>query len=89
MNANIAGLIVTPFDQPVSEVTLKGRWSAGNIAKEFNGNFEFTNLRIGDDYKVTALVDKNYLDGVSTMDIVKIPATYFRYQKRFHHPGIY
>lgn len=72
LNANLAGLIVTPFDQPVSEVTLKVDGPQGILQKEFNGSFEFTNLRIGDGYRVTALVDKNYLDGVSTMDIVKI-----------------
>ncbi|MBK9223249.1 MAG: T9SS type A sorting domain-containing protein [Saprospiraceae bacterium] len=72
LTANVGGQLLTPFDQKVQEVTIKLDGPQGILYKEFNGNYQFDNLKIGNDYKVTAVVDKNYLDGVSTMDIVRI-----------------
>lgn len=43
LNANLAGLIVTPFDQPVSEVTLKVDGPQGILQKNL---MEVLNLRI-------------------------------------------
>ncbi len=71
LTANIGGLIQTPFQQNINEVTVKLDGPLGVVHREFNGSFSFDNLYIGTDYKVSAEVDKNYMEGVSTMDIVK------------------
>ncbi len=72
ITANIGGLIQTPFDQGVSAVSIKLDGPNGASLQEFNGKYQFSNLLVGADYSVQALVDKNYLDGVSTLDIVKL-----------------
>ncbi len=72
LTAGVGGLIQTPFQQNINEVTIQLDGPPGVINKEFNGSYVFDNLYVGTDYKIGAVVDKNYLDGVSTMDIVKM-----------------
>lgn len=72
LTANVGGLIQTPFQQGITDVTIKLDGPLGVIHKEFNAIYSFDNLYIGSDYKVSAEVDKNYMDGVSTLDIVKL-----------------
>ncbi|MBP8725469.1 MAG: T9SS type A sorting domain-containing protein [Saprospiraceae bacterium] len=70
--ADVGGLLITPYDQPVPGVSIVLEGSGGTIVREFSGKFQFDQLRIGDSYRVKAQVDKNYVDGVSTLDIVKL-----------------
>lgn len=72
LTASVGGLIQTPFDQNISGATIQLDGPNGPQMKEFNGKFLFDNLFVGEQYKVTPLIDKNYLDGVTTLDIVKI-----------------
>jgi hypothetical protein len=72
LTGTIGGLLETPFAQAVSDVTIELLGPSGVVQKEFNGSYSFDNLNIGSDYKVSAVVDKNYLQGVSTLDIVKM-----------------
>ncbi|MBK9107279.1 MAG: T9SS type A sorting domain-containing protein [Saprospiraceae bacterium] len=71
--ADVGGLLITPYDQPVGNVRMKLESPAGAIIRDFNqGKFLFENLPIGDWYKISTVMDLEYLDGVTTLDIVKI-----------------
>jgi hypothetical protein len=70
--ANIGGLIHTPFQQKIQDVTIQLNGPSGIVQKDFTGTYSFDNLFLGTDYKVTAVADKNYSEGVTTLDIVKM-----------------
>ncbi len=70
----VAGLLLTPDNKEVSNVKITVEESGSNniLESEVTGKFAFQNLFIGRDYKVKAIKDNNYLDGVTTLDIVQI-----------------
>ncbi len=72
ITANVSGLIQTPFKQIIPEVIIQLESSGGLTNQEFSGSYQFNNLMKGADYKIRAIPDKNYLEGVSTLDIVKM-----------------
>jgi len=71
--AAVAGAITTEGSLSVEgvEVSLSGD-ATMNYATNVNGQFSFTGLKQGYDYTVTPQLDKNYLNGVSTFDLVLI-----------------
>jgi hypothetical protein len=66
-------LIQTEANQPVEGVTvqLSGQTSR-SMTTGVNGQYEFRSLQSGYDYTVTPVKDNNYLNGVSTFDLVLI-----------------
>jgi hypothetical protein len=71
--AAVAGAIATESNLNVEgvEVSLSGD-ATMTYATNVNGQFNFNNLKQGYDYTVTPQLDKNYLNGVSTFDLVLI-----------------
>ena len=71
--AAVAGAITTEGSLSVEgvEVSLSGD-ATMNYATNVNGQFSFAGLKQGYDYTVTPQLDKNYLNGVSTFDLVLI-----------------
>ena len=69
----IAGLIATEDDRRVEgvEVSLSGPREAINITAA-DGIYSFAGLAFGGDYSVTPILDENYLNGVSTFDLILI-----------------
>nr|HMP26253.1 T9SS type A sorting domain-containing protein [Saprospiraceae bacterium] len=69
----IAGIIKTAWQDPVEQVTvqLSGQRSGTHITNA-EGTYSFVSLRLGHDYTVTPFKDGDYLNGVSTFDIVLI-----------------
>ncbi len=72
-SAAIAGAIATEAKINVegAQVTLSGQAQQTNLTNS-NGQFSFNNLTLGYDYSVTPHLDKDYLNGVSTFDLVLI-----------------
>ncbi|HMQ97005.1 MAG TPA: SdrD B-like domain-containing protein [Candidatus Nanoperiomorbaceae bacterium] len=72
-NALIAGLITTEEDETVEDVlvTLNGQPSA-DMVTDATGWYVFDDLQYGYDYTVTPQRDGDYLNGVSTFDLVLI-----------------
>jgi hypothetical protein len=72
-SAAIAGAIATEAKINVegAQVTLSGQAQQTNLTNA-NGQFSFNNLTLGYDYSVTPHLDKDYLNGVSTFDLVLI-----------------
>ena len=70
---SIAGAIETETAQPVEyvEVSLSGQGSA-TVETSADGLYSFTNLVAGYDYTITPERDGDYLNGVSTFDLVLI-----------------
>jgi len=71
--AAIAGVVVTETNVKVEgvEMHLSGK-SATMYRTNTQGNFSFNGLEKGYDYTVTPQMDKDYLNGVSTFDLVLI-----------------
>lgn len=69
----IAGLIATEDDRRVEEVevSLSGPREAVNVTAA-DGIYSFAGLELGGDYTVTPILDENYLNGVSTFDLIVI-----------------
>jgi hypothetical protein len=72
-DGDIAGIILTEEDEPVEgvEVKLSGR-KASTTMTQPDGRYLFENLQEGYDYTVTPFRDGDYLNGVSTFDLVLI-----------------
>ncbi len=72
-SAAIAGAVATEAKINVegAQVTLSGQ-AQQTILTNANGQFSFNNLTLGYDYSVTPHLDKDYLNGVSTFDLVLI-----------------
>jgi len=70
---DIAGRIYTESDAELkdAEVELRSTESI-NVMTDENGIYEFTNMPQGGDYQVVPLKDNDYLNGVSTLDLVMI-----------------
>ncbi len=73
VGSRIAGVIMTEESETVQdvEVGLSGG-SISNMTTEADGAYEFNNLENGYDYTVSPQLDNNYLNGVSTFDLVLI-----------------
>ncbi len=69
----IAGLILTDEDEPVENVSvsLSGQLSL-SVVTGADGFYRFNRLEEGYDYSVKPHLDKDYLNGVSTFDLVLI-----------------
>lgn len=73
LTGTVAGSLITPDNKEIKEVKIIIEESGNNIIEtDVNGRFAFQNLYIGHDYKVKAIKDNNYLDGVTTLDILQI-----------------
>jgi hypothetical protein len=72
-SATIAGAIQTESKVTVEgvQVNLSGQ-SQKNFATGVNGNYVFSNLTKGMDYTVTPSLNKGFLNGVSTYDLILI-----------------
>ena len=72
-SAGIAGAVNTEQQEAVSdvEVSLSGQMST-SMTTGTDGAYSFTNLEAGMDYTVTPQRDGDYLNGVSTFDLVLI-----------------
>lgn len=72
-NGDIGGLIFTEDDEPMEgvEVQLSGRKSSATTTLP-DGGYLFDNLQEGYDYTVKPSLDGDYLNGVSTFDLVLI-----------------
>ncbi len=70
---SVAGLIANEQDEAVENVQVRitGR-ASDNVMTTAAGNYGFNNLRPGDDYTITPLKDDDYLNGVSTFDLVLV-----------------
>ncbi len=73
LSGMIAGLITTEEAEPVQgvELILSGRSAASQVSNS-EGRFRFENLEGGYDYTVTPQLDRGYLNGVSTLDLLKV-----------------
>ena len=74
-NADISGTIVTENAEMVDQVEVSiasPNMSAPQFDMANNGEYAFTSLPMYSDYQVEAVKDDNYLNGVSTLDLVII-----------------
>jgi hypothetical protein len=70
---SVAGVIRTESNQPVEGVTVSLSGPTSNTASTpESGTYSFSQLTLGGDYTVTPVLDANYLNGVSTFDLVLI-----------------
>lgn len=72
-SAQVAGAIQTETKATVEgvQVNLSGQIQK-NFATGVNGMYSFGNLTSGSDYTVTPILNKGYLNGVSTLDLILI-----------------
>jgi hypothetical protein len=73
LTASIAGTLRTEQSEPIqgAEVALSGPMSMA-VPSSAAGAYGFTNLDEGYDYTITPVLDVDYLNGVSTFDLVLI-----------------
>jgi hypothetical protein len=70
---NIGGTIETPTGQPIPGVAVQLQGSAAPaVVTNAQGQFSFTGIPAGGPYSVVPANDVDPLDGVSTLDLVKI-----------------
>jgi hypothetical protein len=69
---NIAGLIQTPYGKPIPESVVLVENLSGTVEAEFDGKYVFPDLLLGYDYQVKVKKERNYLEGISTLDILQI-----------------
>jgi len=69
----VAGLISTEWDDPVEEVLvrLSGPYNA-SVMTDANGMYAFEALEEGYDYTLAPLLDREYVNGVTTFDLLQI-----------------
>ncbi|MBK7811315.1 MAG: T9SS type A sorting domain-containing protein [Saprospiraceae bacterium] len=72
LTGNIAGLIHDPNQQGLSDVRIILESAQISIEAEFDGKYVFPDLQLGEDYTVSALNEKDYMDGITTLDIIQI-----------------
>lgn len=73
--AEISGLIMTEDEQMIESVgvsVVSPSMAAPTTEMFETGGYLFSNLPMNQDYKIEALKDDNYLNGVSTLDLVMI-----------------
>ena len=72
----VSGRIISENDEPVESVEVALQQMITNEINLFNttsdGNYAFSNVILGPDYQLTAERDDNYLNGVTTLDLVLI-----------------
>jgi hypothetical protein len=72
--SRIAGAIHTEAGDDLAEVTvtLEGNVNDLTRVQTVTGAFDFTNLPLNVDYEISAVKDVDYMNGVSTLDLVMI-----------------
>lgn len=72
-NIEVSGLVTTEEDEMVeqAEIRLSGKMNEISVTAA-DGSFSFRNLPMGYDYSITPFKEDNYLNGVSTFDLVLI-----------------
>ncbi len=70
--ATVAGTLKTPYDGNINDVLVI--LDGGSVFRqtEANGKYSFDKLNLHQHYNVRAIKDKHYLDGITTLDIIKI-----------------
>jgi len=71
-DAAIAGTIATENNESVEAVDVELNGGMDNMASTVNGEYNFDQLPTGGDYSVTPTLDTDYLNGVTTYDLVLI-----------------
>ncbi len=76
-NVDIFGTIMTENNLPVSEVNVYLKSNDPAIddiiyTTTESGNFAFSSVEVGHDYNLTPFRDDNYINGVTTLDLVAI-----------------
>lgn len=73
LTSRVSGMVYTEDIEMVSEVNMHiESESMSNDYMSMNGQFAFDNLDMYNDYRIQASKDGNYLNGVSTLDLVLI-----------------
>jgi len=71
--AVVSGTVNTTDDEPVKGVSLRLIGSElGEVTTDENGKFSFESVDKGKDYKISFTPAKDYMNGVSTLDLVMI-----------------
>ena len=72
INATVAGQVLTEMEQEVENVEVHlENGNAMDLTDEV-GSYAFPNMPIGGDYEIKPLKDTDYLDGISTLDLIMI-----------------
>ncbi len=75
-NNLVSGRIISENQEPVESVEVALEQMASNEIRTFNtnsdGNYAFGNVTLGTDYQIRATRNDNYLNGVTTLDLVLI-----------------
>ncbi len=71
-SGKVAGLISTPDRRPIPSTIVSLQNNSNMIDKITSNNFAFENLTLGENYSVHIQNDQDYLEGISTFDIVKM-----------------
>ncbi|MEO6189575.1 MAG: T9SS type A sorting domain-containing protein, partial [Saprospiraceae bacterium] len=72
ISGKISGLIKTPDGRPIASTIINIEDQLNQYEKTFSSSYSFDNLLLGRDYKIKVKNDQNYLEGISTLDILKI-----------------
>ncbi len=72
LTGTLAGLLKAPGGKVVEEVEIQVESSQAHMDSKASGNYSFLNIPLGQDYDVRALKEENYLEGVTTLDILQI-----------------
>lgn len=68
----VQGSIMNPNDEPVKDVSVKLEGSEMNMITGTNGTYNFADVTSGGSYIITPSKKDDYLNGVSTLDLVMI-----------------
>lgn len=71
-NGKVAGLVSTPDGRPIPATVISLDDPITHSDKISSSSYSFDNLPLGRDYKIKVSNDQNYLDGISTLDIIGI-----------------
>lgn len=85
LTGNIAGLIRDPLGQSLSNVRVVVENAQTSIEAEFDGSYVFPDLLLGQSYKVSAYNERDYAEGITTLDIIQIQK-HILGQKEFDNP---
>ncbi|NOT37188.1 MAG: T9SS type A sorting domain-containing protein [Saprospiraceae bacterium] len=68
----VAGIVSTPDNRTIPSSVISIESNSVSTDKISSYTFAFENLNLGNDYRISVLNDQDYLNGVSTLDIVKM-----------------
>ncbi|MCC6816408.1 MAG: T9SS type A sorting domain-containing protein [Saprospiraceae bacterium] len=68
----VAGLVSTPDNRPIPSTLITIQGNNQSVEKLANKEYEFKDLLLGSNYTISVQNDQDYLNGISTLDIVKI-----------------